>query len=44
MMDNNVDYDGKKYTYNGIRSTLRYMKDIKQMDLFSDLSNTVIDP
>jgi len=43
MMDNNVDYDGKKYTYNGIKSTLRYMKDIKQMDLFSDLSNTVID-
>ena len=42
MIDNNVDYDDKKFTYNGIRSTLKYMKDIKQMDLFSAESNTVL--
>jgi len=43
MMDNNVDYTNQKYTYRGIRYTLYFMKEIKQIDLFSDLSNTVID-
>ena len=42
MMETYKDYDGKSYTYSGIQYCLGYMKDIEEINLFDEMSNTVL--
>jgi len=42
MMDNYKDYDDKPYSYGGIRYCLWYMKNIEEINLFNELSNTIL--
>jgi len=41
-METYKDYDGKSYTYSGIQYCLGYMKDIEEINLFDEMSNTVL--
>lgn len=42
LMEDYRDYEGKEYTPLGIKYCLGYMKDIEEINLFDEMSNTVL--
>jgi len=42
LMEDYKDYEGKEYTPLGIKYCLGYMKDIEEINLFDEMSNTVL--
>ena len=42
IMDNNKDYQGKEYSYGGIKYCLWYMKEIEEVNMFDEMSNTIL--
>ncbi len=42
IMDNYKDYEEKDYSYGGIQYCLWYMKEIEEVNLFDEMSNTVL--
>jgi len=42
LIDNYKDYEDEPYSEKGIKSCLEYMKDIEEVNLFDDASNTIL--